>query len=277
MNYNCIVNRLGNSGIGKWIKGHFRSLIAILIVGFPFAVDFLYGNGFLRKIRHAFPADVWFSFIGSYFPAMIIGYITLYQAHIIREKDRQYQELLYQRRFLSAGRALIYRYSKEAGKIAEYRAQDLGILWRGDNATNPPKNWDDGYLIELRFFDLTEQMINCIQFEKLVWKINDKEYELTDANRTALEWHRETDRTYSITLFCVYPDDSEIGDEALRCMRHIRDQTLRYMSSSLTLDLIIEQGTGGKYQMKACFQMKAQENTHYLISRTESFSCTELK
>ena len=104
-------------------------LVLILAALFPFVLDSLYGKGRLKAIYpNAFPAEVWFSFIGSYFPAAIIGIITLYQAYIIQRQDKQYKNLLARHRFIPEEHAHVYRANLKEKKLGNYTVPEIEKL-----------------------------------------------------------------------------------------------------------------------------------------------------
>lgn len=268
--------------IEKALSRHWRGIFLIIaVIGFPFALDLLHGWGYLRFFKNSFPGDAWFSFIGSYFPAMLIGCITIYQAHIIREKDMQYQALLNQRRFLSAGRALADRYSKQKKQIGGYGITELENMWQASYGKVFRGNWHRVCLIRFSFYDAIAKAVSGIIFQKLIWTIAKKTYVISGKNVAVLEWHRELDGTYTIVLFCFYPqgkhqdNGDEFETEMVQCMENKKNNQVDHITSHITVELLLKEGEKNAYLMNADFQMAAQENAFQLISRAEYFSCSE--
>ncbi len=125
-------------------------LFIILILLFPFCVDQLYGNGYLKFYPNHFSAETWFSFIASYFSAAVMGGLTIYQAYLIDKKDRQLQQVLNRNRF-SVGEAVLNRFNVKTEKIGEdtidrirkellLRNRKLGDCWKEGHILVIPLN-----------------------------------------------------------------------------------------------------------------------------------------
>ena len=109
---------------GGWMKKK-AVIFGFFVLSFPFILDYMYGAGFFVGWKNSFPGDTWFSFIGSYFPATIIGILSLYQASIIQEQEARYRKLLNLHLFMPDGHAHVYRYNNDSHAIGQYSVTEI--------------------------------------------------------------------------------------------------------------------------------------------------------
>ena len=235
-------------------------------------IDLFYGKGWLSFFPNSFSAETWFAFVGSYFPAMIIGCITLFQTYIIREKDKQYQKLLYQRRFSPSGQAKVYRYSESTEKFGQYNYAEIDKLWWRYHNDKLPDEWKSGYLLEFKFYASVGTGIELRSFLKFEWEIAEQKHCLSEKSRAAFEWRCDKSELYSVCFFCVYPESLSIRNEVQHCMLYHRTLDQKYMLSNIILILQAEDGNGERYQLDIRFPMVAQEDDYQMASRAEFFS-----
>lgn len=249
-------------------------IIVGLAIAFPFIIDFMYGKGMLRRIyNNSFPADVWFSFIGSYFPAAIIGIITLYQAHIIQYKDQQYEQLLARHRFVPGAAAHVYRYNSDNKKTGEYTISEIEKLLRRDKRFKLFDEWEKGYILECNICDSSRTEIDCVDLKRIEWEINDENFVQTKPEQMICVIDRNTWEQYRMTIFCIFDEPDNTNVHINQCMVSTVRGDPAYMDSRIVASLQIIDDAHKKYDLELRFAFQSQNEIHEMKSVTEKFLC----
>lgn len=194
-------------------------LILILAVSFPFILDFLYGKGKLKAIYpNSFSAEVWFSFIGSYFPAAIIGIITLYQAYIIQRQDKQYKSLLARHRFIPEEHAHVYRTNLREKKLGRYTESEIEKLLTQNDRSDLFMMWEEGYVIECSIYDSSGVGIEQSTLESICWEINGEEYIQNDSGQMVGIIGTTGRNQYRVTVFCMFNESTGAEEEIMNIL-----------------------------------------------------------
>lgn len=161
-------------------------LVIIAVMAFPFILDTLYGKGLLKPVfENSFSADTWFSFIGSYFPAAILGCLTLYQAFIIQYQEKRYRRLLSRHQFAPSCRARIYRYDDSQNKIGDWAFYQVKQMLTQCQKDNLCHDWNKGYILECGIFDLQGVGIDTVKIKELIWEINGRFFRQKNSGQMA--------------------------------------------------------------------------------------------
>lgn len=252
-----------------------RMIFAIgLAIAFPFIIDCMYGKGMLRPIyNNSFPAEVWFSFIGSYFPAAIIGIVTLYQTYIIRCKDKQYEELLARHRFVPGEHAHVYRHNADNRKTGEYTGSDIEKLFMRGKKINLFDEWDKGYIIQCNIYDSSRMEIDCVELKWVDWEINDKKFVQDKPEQMLCVMDRNTWEQYRLTIFCIFDEPDNTNAWINQCMVSAVRGDSDYMESKIVTSLQIKDDAGKKYDLELRFAVQSQKEIHEMKSVTEKILC----
>lgn len=262
------INQKGGSSKKNLI---FVSLFLLVVIIVPMIIDYFYGKGWLGFFPNSFSAETWFAFVGSYFPAMIMGGITFFQAYIIREKDKQYHELIEQHRFSSLGQAKVYRYSNDTKGFGQYDRDAIDDLWWKYHKHKLSDEWKKGFLLEFKFYDSVRTGIKLRSFLKFEWEIAGQRHCLSEDNSVAFRWRCDKSELYSVLFFCVFQKNSNVCDEVEHCMLYNSTLDQKYMFSDITLILQAEDRNGERYKLNIHFPMEAQDD-YQMSSKMEFFS-----
>lgn len=232
-------------------------LALLFVISFPFALDFLYGRGWLREPFHnSFSADTWFSFIGSYFPSAIIGVLTIYQAYIIQYKDRQYHKLLVRSQFVSTTHAQVFRYDKNSDKIGDWTFWQVKQMLVQCGKNDLLIGWKKGYIMQCNICVLQGMDIELSELKEIEWKINNKSYYQRDDTAMFCIMERTASNEYRAIMFWKFQDSDEAEEEIIRHMVcGIRDEQ-EYELSQITLLLLIRDDIDEEYHIKMQFTLQ---------------------
>lgn len=254
------------------IKGLFQMLrdkkllvfVFIGIVSVPFLLDWFYGTGIPGSVYHNnFPAESWFSFLGSYFPAMLIGVLTIYQQQIIRKKDEEYKKLI-ERYFYSPDRnAEVFRYSPSNQRIGEWTYYDFkSSLETNHEIGEFSDEWGKGYIIRCSIHNIGKIGIKHITCDSIEWVIKSGEPYREDTPikiKTYLESIGEA--RYLMYVFWTFQDlDNSIASQVALCMNNGFRKNPDYYTSYISLNVKIENDVGElnninmKFRMQQCLQ-----------------------
>lgn len=242
----------------KLLDGTF--VLAIIIV-FPIFIDGLFGSGLLGRIykNHRFSADTWFSFLGSYLPSMLIGSLTIYQTFIIREKDRQYNELLNRYLFIPYQNTKVYQYSSKDEQIGGWKqsefVQCLNNGGNSDERSNLLKWWKNGYVIDCSLRNTGKIGIDTVKCTSIEWRINNHEpFLMNEQDRILTAIRSLGDARYTISVFWTFHDDDVIT-EIKRCMANCVLHVASYTNSFILLKMNIVNDEGETYTIHMKFKM----------------------
>lgn len=249
------------------------SIVGLAII-FPFIIDCMYGKGMLRPLyNNAFPADVWFSFIGSYFPAAIIGIISLYQAHIIQGKDKEYEKLLARHRFVPGESAHVYRYNSDNQKTGDYTVSGIEKLLRRDKKLELFDEWEKGYIIQCNIYDSSRTEFECVDLKKIDWEIKDQKFVQSDPKQMACIIDRISWEQYRMTIFCIFDEPDNANENIKQCMISTARDDPDYIDSRIAASLQIIDDAHKKYDLELRFAFQSQDEIHEMKSVAEKFLC----
>ena len=248
-------------------------LMILTAISFPFVLDYLYGKGMLAWFNNAFSADVWFSFIGSYFPATIIGILSLYQAYIIQYQEKRYKNLLNRHRFIPAGHANVYRYVKEGNKIGNYSFYDISQILGRCRRNGLLDGWEKGYIVECEVYSSTGIGIKKTDVIKIEWEINGEIYCQGSSSKAVSAVKRVSHSQQQIVIFWLF-DDRHVNINRLieQCMVNKSRRDIRFDTSIIVITLQINDDEDESCELKLRFVMNAQEN-RYQMSSVEEYYC----
>lgn len=270
-------NKNGKKSIASFRKdrkSRFMVLLLVLailfIIAFPFALDFLYGHGFFREPFHnSFPADVWFSFIGSYFPAAIIGVLTIYQAYIIQYKDKQYHKLLVRRQFVSTNHAQVFRYDESKEKIGAWTSEEIRKMTIQCGKEDLFIDWKKGYIIQCNICVLQGMDIDTAELKEIEWKINNKPYYQRDGTMMFCIMERMASNEYQATMFWKFQASDRTEEDIARCMACGIRHEPEYEISQITLLLQIKDDMDEEYSVRMQFVLQPQQMKSCQLSSTK--------
>jgi len=249
--------QLLNRTIIKWV------FLWGVIIAVPFLIDALYGCGVLGKIyTNSFKAEVWFSFLGSYLPGTVIGVLTIYQQHVIREKDRQYQELLERYLYVPNQGAKVYRYSKNTHMIGRWsRAEIISVT--GSNEQDIFKEWMKGYILESSFHNVGNIGINDIRCSSVEWSIKDKTYIVKDKSKIKAFYESVGEARYKVWIYWMFDDeDDESADNVAACMNNYSRKDPDYYTSFLIVKVKITNVAKKSTDLFMKFKMRCPDNAN---------------
>lgn len=254
------------------VKGLFLLFVIIFFLGFPFILDRLYKDGMLGRIwDNAFSADVWFSFIGSYFPATIIGIITLYQAHIIQVQEKQYKKLMNRHRFIPAKHAKIYRYEEENNSIGDYSIQKIKQMLMRSGRKGLLKEWQSGFIIECNVYNSSGIEINRADLKMIEWEIAGVVYRQTDMEKASSIVNRISYSQQQIIVFWCFDKEDDVSDQVIQCMLYSSRRDIRYETSMITVVLHVVDDADESFDLQMRFRMQYQEDNYKMASIEENY------
>lgn len=260
-------------GIGRVFRVIGLIAIVLVAIGFPFVLDFLYGNGMLTWYDNAFPGEVWFSFIGSYFPATIVGMLSLYQAYIIQRQEKQYKKLLGKHRFIPAGQAKVHRYKSQTSRIGIHSFYDINERFVRNLHKTPPDEWASGYILESEVYSLSGIGIKRADVKKVKWEIDDKVYVQDRSEMMVSTIKRVSYSQQQIIIYWIFDQCEDINDLVIRCMLNDSRHDSRYDLSAITVMVQIIDDEGIRCDLEMRFVMKAQEDDYHMSSIEEYYLC----
>lgn len=257
----------------KFVLRHRRLILPIVVlavVAFPFVLDILYGAGVLRLLfSNSFSADTWFSFIGSYFPAAILGCLSLYQASIIKDKDEQYRKLLQRHQFVPSAHACVSRYKKDQRRIGEWTHDQVKQMLARCRKNALFVDYHKGYILECGVQVPKGVVIDTFELKEIKWKINKQIFCQNDLKQIANTMRREKNDTYGFTIFWRFNDADSASEEIARCMLWGTRQESYYEVSWIVVSLWIIDDLGEKYDVRMRFEMQSQRMENYKLYSTE--------
>ena len=219
-------------------KLKFIVLIVVILI-FPYIIDRLLAMGVLKNIPHYFSADVWFAFIGSYLPGMLLGSITIIQTFIIQENNKKIQELTYKQRFSVLEPILIERISSDSDNYPELIGKVQSVFGARVGASIGE---DKYYLLsfELRnssVYDLKQIQLKCIN-----WFINGQLLPSIREEKYICNSAKGNKHTLEVYALFAYPDNAN-GIKANQLIAQFSNNygrgDLRFEQSSFTMVLLI--------------------------------------
>lgn len=245
-------------------------ILILFVVAFPFIVDILYGMGILGLLfPNSFSAETWFSFIGSYFPAAILGCLSLYQASIIQEKEMQYRKLLQRHQFVPSAHACVSRYEKGQRRIGEWTHDQVKQMLARCRKNALFGDYHKGYILECGVQVPQGVVIDKFELKEIKWKINKQIFCQDDLKQIANIMKREKDDTYWFTIFWRFYDSDGASEEITRCMLWGTRQESYYEVSWIVLSLWIIDDLGEKYDVRMRFALQSERMEHYKMYSTE--------
>lgn len=244
----------------------------VVILALPFLIDWFYGMGKLEKIYdNAFSAETWFSFAGSYFPAVIMGILALCQTYIIRYQDKKYEELEKRYRYVPAGHAFVYRYIDDGQTIGCYSIEEIERMFGVDIIQNPANEWEKGYIIECNIYSKDGIDINSAIVKKIEWTINGCVYCQKNAVQMASMVKRVSCSKQKVYVFWCFDGSKQIAEEVAQCMLSGYRRDLRFENSVLTIDLQISDKIKKNCTLEMRFRMQPTKDNYKMISVEEYY------
>lgn len=239
---------------------------------FPFILDRLYKWGVLGRIwDNSFSADTWFSFIGSYFPATIVGIITFYQAHIIQVQEKQYKELMNRHRFIPAKHAKVYRYAAENNAIGDYSIKKIKQILIQSGRKGLLEKWQSGYIIECNIYNSSGIEINKADLKKIEWEIAGVVYRQTNMEKVSSIVNRISYSQQQIIVFWYFDEADAVSDQITQCMLYSKRRDIRYETSMVTMVLHIVDDADENFDLQMRFRMQCQEDNYKMESVEENY------
>lgn len=242
------------------------------VLAVPFILDWVYGSGIVGKFYdNSFPADSWFSFIGSYFPATIIGILTLYQAYIIQKKERQYKKLLARYRYTPNNHANIYRYDKDNNVIGHFSLNEVRQILVRSNRKGLLKEWESGYIIECDMYDVSDIEMKQVNVKKVEWEINEHEYEQQDSEKLACVVNRISHSRKQIVIFWLFDGTEKADKEIAKCMTNKFRCNVQYETSVITISVQIVDEVEETCDLKMRYCLQSLDDNYRMSSIEENY------
>jgi len=271
-----MMKKLKKYAMKKWkLKRIMAALVCLFCVfRFPFILDQLYGKGRLEKyFDNSFSAEAWFSFIGSYFPATVMGVLTLYQASIIKEQERQYKKLLNCHRFIPDGHVFVYRFDRDNHANNHYNFNEIRQILTRSGREELQKEWENGYIIKSDIYIASDIKMEKAEVKKIEWEINGCRYEQHNSKRMAVIINRITHSKQQIIIYWKFNETQKAGEDIAKCMLNETRHDIRYETSNLHISMrIVDEGEETcDLKMRCClqastdnYQMASIEETCYV-------------
>lgn len=246
--------------------------VAVLFafIAFPFILDRLYGCGALRWIPNSFSGDIWFSFIGSYVPASIIGILTLYQAHIIHEQEREYKKLLNRHRFIPDSHVIVYRYDETQETNSFYNFDKVEQILVRSGREELEKKWKTGYLMECNLHNASDIEIGKAKVKEIEWEINGNRYVQQDSEKMAVIVDRISHSKQKIVIFWQFDEMEKAGEEIARCMFNEPRFDIRYEISDLMIRMQIVDDEEETCDLKMRCRLQSLNDNYKMASMEET-------
>lgn len=247
-----------------------------MAICFPFVLDYCYRKGMLSWWNNKFSADTWFSFIGSYFPATIVGILSLYQAYIIQHQEKRYKKLLYRYCLIPAGHAKVYRYNEKKNLIGNYSLYDIEQMFKQYDKDSSLENWTLGYVIESEVYNSTGRQIIKSDVKRIEWEVNRQKYCQDISQRMISSVRRISHSHQQIVVYWLFNEDTDINDIIYQCMNNLPRHDIRYEITMITITLQITDFEDKNYDLNIQLMMKAQEDS-YQMSSFDEYYVSEVK
>lgn len=255
----------------------FFVLILIGAVSIPFFIDILYGQGklagfkFIGLYDNSFPAEVWFSFIGSYFPATILGILTIYQAFIIQRQERRYKELQNRHRYNPESHADMYRFSNRSGQIGKYKYTDLNNMF---NLKHSLEDWKSGFIVKCMIYDSIKVGIAKVEPQRVECIINKKSYYQKNPEKMFCCFERFSHSKRQLVFYFTF-DEIDEKNEVDACMRAKIRRNEEYKMLQMNIVLKVEDALGEKSTIEVSFRYMAQDDDWRMLSVEEWITSLE--
>lgn len=250
-------------------------VLFILIVIFPFVLDYLYGQGKLKNVyNNSFSASDWFSFLGSYFPATIFGILTLYQAYIIQFQDKRYRDLIKRNCIIPLNQASVYRYNEDK-KIKNYDAAGLRSDFFNDS-NELICNWEKGYILEFIIINTADLYIKNIEIKEITWLIDNTLYKQEDVDLIYRKYSIESLTTCRVTIYWkISGTEEKIEENITQCMLASIREDIRFDNSIITVFFNVENELNEKIELKMKLRMQCTDNQFIMRSVEEKIFISE--
>lgn len=253
------------------VRGVLVFLCICFTLAFPFLLDWLHGKGVFGGYPNSFSGETWFSFAGSYFPATIIGILTLYQARIIQEQERRYKELVDLHRFIPDDHAHVCRYDKDSQTIGGYDFNEVRRMLTQSGQKHMLEEWKKGYIIKCNIYNASNLEINRIVVKTIEWEINGRIYQQLHHDCIAGTVDRISHSRQEIVIFWLFNEFEKSGEEIIRCMCNESRSDFRYETSMLTINMQIIDDADETCNLKMQYRLRGLNETCRMSSIEERY------
>lgn len=265
-------------GIPKKIKGCLVVVavfvLVFILVAAPIVLDCLYGKGVLRGIwENSFPAEAWFSFIGSYFPATIIGILSLCQAYIIYRQDSQYKAVMRRHCFHLIKHANIYRCEDGDKRIGRYTFPEVKRMLERKGRASLTKVWEECMIVEFDLYSSTDIEISEVQAEELEWEIAGKLYRQDDQGQMMAAVTRTARSQQQISLLFRFDEFEKVRDPISKCFLNEYRRNIDYKTSEFTVVLKVIDEENDECELELEFQLESTKDNYQMESIEEHCYC----
>lgn len=255
----------------SWKKGGMFIGMALLFLLFPLALDWLYGAGALSWLPHSFGASEWFAFIGGYVPTSLFGIITLYQAYIIRMKDKEYERLTRRYRFRIKENCKVWQWCEKTGKLGDYLYPQYRQMYNDKKNIKTKDEYEKYYLLQYKIEDTLERGIQRIEVGKMEWFIADQNHISTNADNI-LAYYKKNGADYQVEVFWRF-DDGDSGEMSRKKVaQHMENSSRRnsdYERSKLRIYTAITDNEDEVQDLVLDFYLQCGDNSLVVISWDE--------
>lgn len=222
-------------------KGHILLylllILAVLIV--PYGIDRVMATGFLKRIPHYFSAEIWFAFLGSYIPGMVIGTITIIQAIIIQKNNQIIQELTYKQRFSVLEPISMERISPDSRNYLNLINKIQSVFGEGVGA----RIGDDRYyLLSFVLKNSSVYDLKGVSLKNIDWVINGQSLSTIKEEKYIQCYAKGDKHTLLVYVLFAYPDN-DYGTNANKLIAQFLNNEwrgdIRFEKSSFSMGLLI--------------------------------------
>lgn len=256
-------------------------LIILVVLFFPLAYDLIYRLGLFRWYPTCFSKDNWFSFSGSYFPAALLGSVTLYQSHIIYQKDLELRRISGFPKCIACGAYLFWKPGREC-MPKEFPENDLyDDVWRTDfrDLVRDPQY---GIYLAFDFRDINNNCIQEIWCERIRWNISENAFSCRYARSVRCILRQNgTGRWHVGTILDVREmkrentEDYTFEMELKSLLNNHYRKNPKYITSKIEGTYKMLTVEGESYELEVCIDVRATQNVQYLESVYQSYRVKE--
>lgn len=277
--YKNIVPETGKNRRKKGWKTVLQIIFVVLL--FPLVYDIIYSLGLFRWYPTRFTGDSWFSFFGSYLPAALLGSVTLYQSHIIYQKDQELRRISGFPKCIACGAHLFWKSGK--GCVPKNFPENdlLDDVWRTD-FPDLVRNPQYGMYLTFDFRDINDNCIREIWCESILWKISENTFccRCVEPVRCILR-QNGTGRWHVGTILDVRgikhkdTEDHTFEMELKSLLNNHYRKNPKYIASEIEGVYKMLTVEGELYEVTVCIDVKATPNVQYLESVYQSYRVKE--
>ena len=252
-------------------------IIAIL---FPFLFDMFYGQEWLRWYPNYFSAEAWFSFVGSYLPATLLGIVTLYQSHIISVKDQELRRMAGFPKCIPKSAGVSWD-PRGLNLVNERREGRLYEVLRQTGQSSLIRSLQYCIYITFDFTDINYNIIESFSLQQIEWRIGTTEYVARFDNQRCFFAQNE-DFSCHIGFFLDFRvleeghmEDDFFEVEFKRLLNNYYRRNPEYLTSRITCICDMSTASGECYEVEISMSVSATEDIHHLRSSYQSYQIGE--